>query len=218
MGVMIDDLVTQGTLEPYRMFTSRAEYRLQLREDNADLRLTEKGRELDLVGDRQWQMFRSKRDAIENERERLADIWFAPGNSLAVKLEQKYGVTLSKENRALELLKRPEMTYRKLVALDGVGPGVSDPQVAEQVEIEVRYSGYLERQKQDIERRRNNESTPIPGGFDYSRIRGLSSEVREKLERAMPQTIGQASRIPGMTPAAISLLLVYLKKDRQEVA
>lgn len=218
MGVMIDDLVTQGTLEPYRMFTSRAEYRLQLREDNADLRLTEKGRELSLVDDRQWEIFQSKREAIGCERRRLADIWFAPGNSLATALEQKYGLTLSKENRALDLLKRPEMNYRKLVALDGVGPGVTDSHVAEQVEIEVRYSGYLERQKQDIERRRNNENMSIPKGFDYSRIRGLSSEVREKLERAVPQTIGQASRIPGMTPAAISLLLVYLKKDRQEVA
>lgn len=218
MGVMIDDLVTQGTLEPYRMFTSRAEYRLQLREDNADLRLTEKGREFSLVDDRQWEIFQSKREAIDCERRRLADIWFAPGNSLATALEQKYGLTLSKENKALDLLKRPEMNYRKLVALEGVGPGVTDSLVAEQVEIEVRYSGYLERQKQDIERRRNNENMSIPEGFDYSRIRGLSSEVREKLERAVPQTIGQASRIPGMTPAAISLLLVYLKKDRQEVA
>lgn len=218
MGVMIDDLVTQGTLEPYRMFTSRAEYRLQLREDNADLRLTEKGRDLSLVGDRQWVMFQSKREAIEIERNRLSDIWFAPGNKLATSLEQMYGLTLSKENRALELLKRPEINYGKLVALEGVGPGVTDPLVAEQVEIEVRYAGYLERQKQDIERRRNHESMPIPEGFDYARIRGLSSEVREKLERAEPQTIGQASRIPGMTPAAISLLLVYLKKDRQEVA
>ena len=218
MGVMIDDLVTQGTLEPYRMFTSRAEYRLKLREDNADLRLTEKGRELALVDDRQWELFQSKRVAIESERSRLAGIQFAPGNDLAMALEHRYGLTLSKENKALELLKRPEMTYQKLVALDGVGPGVMDPLVAEQVEIEVRYSGYLERQNQDIERRRNNESMVIPNNFDYSRIRGLSSEVREKLERAVPQTIGQASRIPGMTPAAISLLLVYLKKDRQEVA
>ena len=217
-GVMIDDLVTQGTLEPYRMFTSRAEYRLQLREDNADLRLTETGRSLGLVGDAQWRVFSEKREAIDRERDRLAAVWVAPGNGLAGALERTHGVSLSKECRALDLLRRPEMDYARLVAVEGIGPGVDDPKVAEQVEIEVRYSGYLERQRDDIERRRRHEDMAIPGGFDFARVRGLSSEVREKLERARPDTVGQAARIPGMTPAAISLLLVYLKKDGQKVA
>ena len=218
MGVMIDDLITQGTQEPYRMFTSRAEYRLQLREDNADLRLTETGRELGLVGDARWSAFCVKRDAIEAERARLNDIWVAPGNRYAKSLESLYGIGLSRENRALDLLRRPEMDYARLVAVEGIGPGVEDPRVAEQIEIQVRYAGYLGRQQEDIERRRKHEGTAIPEGFDYGRVRGLSSEVREKLERILPDTVGQASRIPGMTPAAISLLLVYLKKERQQVA
>jgi tRNA uridine 5-carboxymethylaminomethyl modification enzyme len=218
MGVMIDDLITQGTQEPYRMFTSRAEYRLQLREDNADLRLTETGRKLGLVGDRRWSAFCAKRDAIEAERARLNDIWVAPGNRHAKSLESLYGIGLSRESRALDLLRRPEMDYASLVAVEGIGPGVEDSKVAEQIEIQVRYAGYLGRQKDDIERRRKHEGTAIPEGFDYGRVRGLSSEVREKLERVLPDTVGQASRIPGMTPAAISLLLVYLKKERQQVA
>ena len=218
MGVMIDDLITQGTQEPYRMFTSRAEYRLQLREDNADLRLTETGRGLGLVGDRRWSAFCAKRDAIEAERARLKDIWVAPGNRHAKSLESLYGIALSRESRALDLLRRPEMDYASLVAVEGIGPGVEDSKVAEQIEIQVRYAGYLGRQKDDIERRRKHEGTAIPEGFDYGRVRGLSSEVREKLERVLPDTVGQASRIPGMTPAAISLLLVYLKKERQQVA
>ncbi len=218
IGVMIDDLVTQGTLEPYRMFTSRAEYRLQLREDNADLRLTEKGRELGLVPDERWIAFSRKRDSIESERQRLNDIWVAPDSRLARELESAHGISISKESRALDLLKRPEMDYVKLVSLEGISPGVSDNAVAEQVEIQLRYSGYLSRQKEDIERRLRHESLRIAGDFDYSGVRGLSSEVREKLERVKPDTVGQASRIPGMTPAAISLLLVHLKKARQQVA
>jgi tRNA uridine 5-carboxymethylaminomethyl modification enzyme len=218
MGVMIDDLVTQGTLEPYRMFTSRAEYRLQLREDNADLRLTEKGRELGLVDDKRWNAFCKKRDNIEAERQRLHDIWVTPGNSLARSLEAEHGIPLSKECRALGLLKRPEMDYRKLVAVAGIGPGVADPSVAEQVEIQVRYAGYLDRQKQDIERRQRNESMSIAKNFDFATVRGLSSEAREKLEQVRPDTMGQASRIPGMTPAAMSLLLVHLKKTPRQVA
>ena len=218
MGVMIDDLITQGTQEPYRMFTSRAEYRLQLREDNADLRLTETGRDMGLVGDLRWSAYCTKRDAIEAERSRLEDIWVAPGNRYAKSLESLFGMSLSRENRALDLLKRPEMDYEKLVAIEGIGPGVTDKKVSEQLEIQVRYAGYLGRQQEDIERRRKHESTVIPEGFNYGRVRGLSSEVCEKLERVLPDTIGQASRIPGMTPAAISLLLVYLKKDRQQVA
>jgi tRNA uridine 5-carboxymethylaminomethyl modification enzyme len=218
MGVMIDDLVTQGTLEPYRMFTSRAEYRLQLREDNADLRLTEKGRELRLVDDKQWNAFCSKRDHIEMERQRLHAIWVAPGNVLARSLETKHGIQVSKESRALDLLKRPEMDYRKLVDVEGIGPGVEDPSVAEQIEIQVRYAGYLDRQKDDIDRRKRHENLSIAKDFDYELVRGLSTEVREKLKQVRPDTIGQASRIPGMTPAAISILLVNLKKKRHQVA
>ena len=218
MGVMIDDLVTQGTLEPYRMFTSRAEYRLQLREDNADLRLTEKGRELGLVGDGHWDAFCNKRDAIEAERQRLNDIWVTPGNGLARSLETEYGIPVSKESRALGLLKRPEMDYRKLVAVNGIGPGVADPRVAEQVEIQVRYAGYLDRQQDDIDRRQRSERMAIANDIDYALIRGLSSEAREKLDQVRPDTIGQASRIPGVTPAAVSLLLVHLKKIRKRVA
>jgi len=218
MGVMVDDLITQGTQEPYRMFTSRAEYRLQLREDNADLRLAETGRKLGLVGDSQWSAFCAKRDAIEVERVRLGGIWVAPGNLHAKSLEALHQVSVSKESTALDLLKRPEMDYDKLVAVEGIGPGVEDPKVAQQLEIQVRYAGYLGRQQDDIERRRKHESTLIPEGFDFGGVRGLSSEVREKLERVLPDTVGQASRIPGMTPAAISLLLVYLKKNRQQVA
>jgi len=218
MGVMIDDLVTQGTLEPYRMFTSRAEYRLQLREDNADLRLTEKGRALGLVPDERWEAYCSKRDNIECERQRLHDIWVAPGSGMAIALESAHGIAVSKESRALELLKRPEMDYAKLVSLEGISPGVADAAVAEQVEIQVRYAGYLNRQQEDIERRQRHEATAIASNFDYTRVRGLSSEIMEKLERVKPETIGQASRIPGMTPAAISLLLVHLKKARQQVA
>ena len=218
MGVMIDDLVTQGTQEPYRMFTSRAEYRLQLREDNADLRLTETGREFRLVDDTRWAAFCRKRDAIEAERARLNDIWVTPGGTHAMALEDEHGVKLSRESRALDLLRRPEMDYRKLVSVEGIGPGTDDPLVSEQLEIQVRYSGYLGRQQEDIERRRRHEGMPIPEDFDYGRVRGLSSEVREKLERVRPDTIGQASRIPGITPAAVSLLLVYLKKAGPRVA
>ena len=218
MGVMVDDLITQGTLEPYRMFTSRAEYRLHLREDNADLRLTEKGRELGLVDESRWRFFSEKRERIEAERQRLHDLWVVPGAALATALESGLGIAISRESRALDLLKRPELDYGKLVSVDGIGPGVDDPGVAGQVEVQVRYAGYLARQQEDIERRQRQEGMAIREGFDYGLVRGLSSEVREKLERVRPDTIGQASRIPGMTPAAISLLLVHLKKDRQRVA
>jgi len=218
MGVMIDDLVTQGTVEPYRMFTSRAEYRLQLREDNADLRLTEKGRELGLVPDARWTAFCLKRDSIESERQRLHDIWVAPGNEVASALELAHNISVSKESRALDLMKRPELDYAKLVSVEGIGPGVRDTAIAEQVEIQVRYAGYLDRQTEDIERRLRHEGLEIGDNFDYSAVKGLSSEVREKLEKVQPDTVGQASRIPGMTPAAISILLVHLKKIRQRVA
>jgi tRNA uridine 5-carboxymethylaminomethyl modification enzyme len=218
LGVMIDDLVTQGTAEPYRMFTSRAEYRLQLREDNADLRLTEKGRELGLVDDARWSAFCAKRERIEQEGRRLHDIWVSPGGALAASLQSIHGIAINKECRALDLLKRPELDYAALMAVEGLGPGAGDARVAEQIEIQARYAGYLGRQREDIERRQRNESTAIAADFDYGRVRGLSSEVREKLERVRPDTLGQASRIPGMTPAAISLLLVHLKKSRLQVA
>jgi tRNA uridine 5-carboxymethylaminomethyl modification enzyme len=218
MGVMIDDLVTQGTAEPYRMFTSRAEYRLQLREDNADLRLTEKGRELGLVDELRWRAFCDKRERIDQEGRRLHEIWVAPGSLLAASLQSVHGIAISKESRALDLLKRPDLDYAGLMSVDGLGPGVTDPRVAEQIEIQARYAGYLGRQREDIERRQRHEGMAIAADFDYGRVRSLSAEVREKLERVRPDTVGQASRIPGMTPAAISLLLVHLKKMHQQVA
>ncbi len=218
IGVMVDDLVTLGTLEPYRMFTSRAEYRLQLREDNADLRLTTLGRESGLVGDDQWQRFRTKQEAISAEQSRLKDIWLTPRNEAGQQLQQQFDIQLSKESRALDLLKRPEMNYTQLVSLETIGPGVADPQVAEQVEIQVRYAGYLDRQAEEIAHRARHEETGISLDFDFTTVRGLSSEVMEKLARIRPVNVGQASRIPGVTPAAISLLLVHLKKSRQRVA
>ncbi len=218
IGVMVDDLVTLGTLEPYRMFTSRAEYRLLLREDNADLRLTEWGREAGLVGDEQWQRFCTKQDSITKEQARLQDIWFTPNNDLGLQLQQKFNIQLSKESRALDLLKRPELSYASLVSLEGVGPGTTESQVADQVETQVRYAGYLERQQEEIAHRARHEETGIGPDFDFSKVSGLSTEVREKLIHIRPANVGQASRIPGVTPAAISLLLVYLKKHRQRVA
>jgi len=214
IGVLIDDLVTQGTREPYRMFTSRAEYRLQLREDNADLRLTETGRRLGLVNDQRWQAFECKKAAIEAEQQRLGSIWVNPGNDIGKSLKEKLGVALSKEARALDLLKRPEIAYADLMTVAGLGPGSSDEKVAEQVDVQVRYSGYLTRQAGEVERNQRNEDTPIPSGFDYGQVQGLSSELCEKLQKTLPESIGQASRIPGMTPAAISLLLIFLKRHR----
>ncbi len=215
IGVMIDDLITQGTLEPYRMFTSRAEYRLQLREDNADLRLTEKGRALGLVDDERWGRFCRKREGLEAERQRLNDIWVTPGNALGRMVETAHGIPISKEVRALDLLKRPEVDYQRLVDIEGIGPGVKDEQISQQLEIQVRYSGYLKRQQEDIARRRRHETLKIGDDFDFDGVHGLSAEVREKLQSVRPDTIGQASRVPGVTPAAISLLLVHLKKSRK---
>jgi len=212
IGVLIDDLVTQGTREPYRMFTSRAEYRLALREDNADLRLTETGRQLGLVSDERWQAFESKKAAIEAEQQRLGSIWVTPDNDFGKSLKETLGVALSKEARALDLLKRPEVSYSDLMKVAGLGPGASDAKVAEQVDVQVRYAGYLTRQTGEVERNQRNERTVIPVGFDYDLVQGLSAELREKLQKTLPESIGQASRIPGMTPAAISLLLVFLKR------
>ena len=214
IGVLIDDLITQGTREPYRMFTSRAEYRLQLREDNADLRLTETGRDLGLVNDERWQAFESKKEAIAAEQNRLGSIWVTPDNKYGKSLKETLGVSLSKESRALDLLRRPEVSYSGLMKVAGLGPGADDAKVSEQVDVQVRYAGYLTRQADEVERNQRNERTLIPSGFDYSQVQSLSAELREKLQNTKPESIGQASRIPGMTPAAISLLLVFLKRNR----
>jgi len=215
LGVLVDDLITHGTKEPYRMFTSRAEYRLQLREDNADLRLTETGRTLGLVDDARWQRFEEKREAIARETGRLRALWATPANALGREVANTLGVQVSRETNVLDLIKRPALDYATLVAVPSIGPGVDDAQVAEQVEIGVKYAGYLDRQRDEIERQQRNESTPIPAGFDFAGVRGLSAEVQQKLERVQPETIGQAQRIPGMTPAAISLLLVHLERARR---
>ncbi|MBE2295295.1 MAG: FAD-dependent oxidoreductase, partial [Phycisphaerales bacterium] len=214
LGVLIDDLITRGTSEPYRMFTSRAEHRLLLREDNADLRLTPIGRRLGLVDDTRWHAFTTKREAIERENQRLREVWVRPNQLAATDAERWLGGPLARESRAAELLRRPEVSYENLMHLPGIGPGESDPQVSEQVEIQAKYSGYIERQREEIERQRRQEHLALPPALDYAEVRGLSREVREKLERHRPQTLGQASRIPGMTPAAVSLLLVHLKHCR----
>jgi len=212
LGVLIDDLVTRGVSEPYRMFTSRAEYRLSLREDNADLRLTARGRELGLVDDGRWRAFAARHDAIERERVRLERTWVRPESAAAAGLEPLLGAPLAREARALELLRRPELGYRELVAQPGLGPGVEDPGVAEQIEIGAKYQGYLARQASEVARARAHEETRLPEDLDYAAVKGLSSEVREKLAAQRPLTLGQASRISGVTPAAVSLLLVHLKK------
>jgi len=214
IGVLIDDLVTRGTTEPYRMFTSRAEYRLSLREDNADLRLTEAGRRCGLVDERRWRAFCEKRELIERERQRLGAIRVRPEELDEPTSRRVLGAPLARECSALELLRRPEVDYRSLVSLPGVGPGVADADAAQQIEIEARYHGYLDRQNAEIARARAHDETPLPEALDYANVRGLSVEVREKLARHRPATIGQASRISGVTPAAVSLLLVHLKKRR----
>ena len=215
IGVLVDDLITHGTNEPYRMFTSRAEYRLQLREDNADLRLTGKGRELGIVDDVRWEKFSRKREAIARETERLRALWATPGNALGREVEATLGIAVSRETNVLDLIKRPELDYAKVTSVPGIGPAVEDAKVAEQVEIGVKYAGYLDRQRDEIERQQRNEGTSIPLDFDFAGVRGLSAEAQQKLERVRPQTIGQAQRIPGMTPAAISLLLVHLERTRR---
>jgi len=215
IGVLIDDLVTQGTLEPYRMFTSRAEYRLQLREDNADLRLTAIGHSLGIVDDARMAKTEVKREAIEREVARLGAIWVAPNNALGRDVGSVLGIDVTRETSALDLLKRPELDYARLLALPTLAPAVDDPLVAEQVEIDAKYSGYLGRQRDEIARQQRHETAEIPDAFDYAAVRGLSMEVRQKLERVRPQTVGQAQRIPGMTPAAISLLLVHLARSRR---
>ena len=218
IGVLIDDLITRGTLEPYRMFTSRAEYRLILREDNADLRLTPIGRELGLVDEARWGAFADKREAIAREQARLHDSWLRPEQLPPGTAEALLGQALAREARLSELLRRPEVGYRSLMDLPGVGPGVGDPQVAEQVEIQAKYAGYIDRQHQEVARHRRHEETALPENLDYAEVRGLSSEVREKLARVRPATLGQAGRIAGVTPAAVSLLIVHLKKRERRSA
>lgn len=210
LGVLVDDLITHGTSEPYRMFTSRAEYRLVLREDNADMRLTEKGRELGLVSDERWQAFDRKREAVEQEKQRLETTYIQPNSPESAKLAEKLTTPLSREYSLADLIRRPELGYADLCELRG--EGVKDPAVAEQVEVAFKYAGYIERQRGEIEQMRKQENTPLPADLDYVLVGGLSNELRSKLQAVKPVSIAQASRIQGMTPAAISLLLVYLKK------
>ena len=212
IGVLVDDLITLGTKEPYRMFTSRAEHRLLLREDNADLRLTEIGRELGLVDDTRWRAFSEKREAIERETQRLKSTVLHPHMLSADETQRVFGDPLARDFKLYDLLRRPNVTYASLTSLAAVGSDISDVAVTEQVEIQCKYAGYIERQAEEIERQRRNEETYIPAWLDYAQVRGLSNEVRQKLQNQQPATIGQASRIPGVTPAAISLLLVHLKK------
>jgi len=211
IGVLADDLITLGTKEPYRMFTSRAEYRLMLREDNADARLTAKGRELGLVDDERWAHFCRKQDALEQETNRLRTTWIQAASPEAQQLKPKLTSPLTHEYSLMDLLKRPELGYADLVSLKG--QGVADPQVAEQLEIRAKYAGYIDRQQGEVERLRASEATSIPANFDYSQVSGLSNELKQKLQTQRPDTIARAQRIQGMTPAAISLLLITLKKQ-----
>jgi tRNA uridine 5-carboxymethylaminomethyl modification enzyme len=208
---MIDDLITRGTQEPYRMFTSRAEYRLLLREDNADLRLTEKGRELGLVNDQRWQAFETKRAAISQLQDDLKKQWVRTETAEASQVEQYWGKPLLREANLMDLLRRPEVDVKQLLSLLGSDEAI-DMQVAEQVEIQAKYAGYIDRQQTEIDRALRYDHLRMPEVIDYNGVPGLSNEVSEKLKKQRPETLGQASRIPGMTPAAISLLLVYLKK------
>jgi tRNA uridine 5-carboxymethylaminomethyl modification enzyme len=212
LGVLVDDLVTQGVTEPYRMFTSRAEYRLQLREDNADLRLTEHGRRLGVVDDARWDAFCRKRDAIETERNRLARTYVGPSTGADEQALEVLGQPLESDHSLSDLLKRPAVSYASLHRLAGSGTPVEDPAVAEQVEVSIKYAGYIVRQHDEIGRRRAEEDAPLPADLDYAAVRGLSHEVRQKLAAQRPETIGQAARISGVTPAAISLLLVHLRR------
>ncbi|MFW5454992.1 tRNA uridine-5-carboxymethylaminomethyl(34) synthesis enzyme MnmG [Thioalkalivibrio sulfidiphilus] len=213
IGVLIDDLITRGTAEPYRMFTSRAEYRLMLREDNADLRLTPLGRDMGLVDDVRWAAFCTKREAVERETQRLAATRLDPERVDREAAERVIGGAFSREQNLLDLLRRPEVDYAALMGLEGTGPGVEDPRVAEQVEIGAKYAGYIQRQQDEVARQQRHENLALPEGLDYAAITGLSMEVRQKLAAHRPHTLGQAARIPGVTPAAVSLLLVHVKRQ-----
>ncbi len=212
IGVLIDDLVTSGVTEPYRMFTSRAEYRLQLREDNADLRLTETGRQLGLVDDARWQAFTEKQQAIEREQQRLHATRLFPTTLPEADAMRVLGKIIEREYTLIDLLRRPNVTYDSLMTLPGAGNAVDDSQVAEQVEIQAKYHGYIQRQHEEVSRQAQYENTLLPTDIDYTVVKGLSNEVQQKLNQHKPETIGQASRISGITPAAISLLLVHLKR------
>ena len=221
IGVLVDDLITQGTREPYRMFTSRAEYRLLLRQDNADMRLTETGRKLGLVDDERWRHFCEKREAIEKEGQWLRDQWVQPGTALAVLIDPLLEKPLAHEYRLSEILARPAISYQELaLAWKKCGLREDGPtgEVAEQVEIQVKYQGYINRQHDEIDKLKRHEGTRLPESFDYSSIPGLSNELKQKLSEQRPDSIGRASRIPGVTPAAVSLLLVYLKKHQLVIA
>ncbi len=218
LGVLVDDLITRGAPEPYRMFTSRAEYRLTLREDNADLRLTPVGRELGLVDDERWALFERKRVAVDDELARLHEAWVRPGTATAERAGCEFGITLTREQRGFELLRRPEVSYEALTALIGTGEAhwrdderLAD-QVPLQVDVQAKYAGYIGRQHEEIERQRRHEQTGLPDSLDYARVAGLSNEVRQRLAEHRPATLGQAARIPGVTPAAVSLLLIHLKR------
>lgn len=207
----MDDLISMGTNEPYRMFTSRAEYRLLLREDNADIRLTAKGRELGLVDDNRWQAFCEKQEGIELETQRLKNTWVQPNSDMAEKLFKHIDHRISHEYSLFDLLKRPELNHQ--IIGDLLPDQKPDSKIAQQVEIDAKYSGYISRQQDEIDRLQRHENTAIPDGFDYSNIKGLSNEVKQKLSDALPKTLARAARVPGVTPAAISLLLVQLKKN-----
>jgi tRNA uridine 5-carboxymethylaminomethyl modification enzyme len=220
LGVMVDDLVTQGVTEPYRMFTSRAEFRLQLREDNADARLTETGRNMGLVDDARWDVFSRKRDAVSRETERLKSLWVSPKNLSAAESERVLGKAIDHEYSFAELLRRPDVTYAGLMSLDGGRHASADlaavdqvQVVVEQIEIAAKYAGYIDKQKTEVERASHNENLALPADIDYMQVTALSFEARHKLTKQRPQTLGQASRISGITPAAISLLMVHLKKS-----
>lgn len=218
LGVLVDDLITKGVQEPYRMFTSRAEFRLSLREDNADMRLTEIGRQLGCVGDAQWLAFESKREAVAREMERLRTTWVNPRILATSEAERVVGKALEREYSLADLLRRPQVNYDSLMSLRGVegqdlaGPAVEQPAVREQVEIQTKYAGYIDRQAKEVERHAHYENLKMPAAFDYMDVHGLSIEVRQKLNKFQPETLGQCSRISGVTPAAVSLLLVHLKK------
>ncbi len=218
IGVLVDDLVTRGVSEPYRMFTSRAEYRLQLREDNADLRLTETGRALGIVDDARWDAFARKRDAIAREQERLKSTWLNPRVVAAADAERVLGQPLERDQTLADLLKRPEVSYAALMTLPGAGPGVADPAVAAQVETQAKYAGYIARQRDEVARHAAQEATRLPPDLDYRSVRGLSIEARQRLEQHRPETLGQAARIQGITPATIALLLVHLKRGAERAA
>ena len=212
LGVLVDDLITKGVTEPYRMFTSRAEYRLQLREDNADMRLTELGRRLGLIGDEQWRMFQHKQESVQRELQRLRQTWYTPLNLPLSEQERVLGQPLSKESSLLDMLRRPNVSYTQLMTLPNAQQQVLEADAAEQVEIQAKYQGYIERQNEEINHRQNLEKLKLPANIDYAQVKGLSAEVQQKLNQFRPETVGQASRISGITPAAVALLMVHLKR------